>query len=176
MFRRIPLMAVAAVAIAAAVVVPAGAKSHTSKAAPSKVTIVARSGTKYVINRYAQDTSRFTPGVITIKSGGTLTLKNRGGMPHTFSLVKASQLPKTTKQIDKCKVCNELAKAHQADPTSDAPPKIMEVNVGADGYDQPGDSVFFIKTQKLKITAKRGTTLHFICAIHPWMQGTIKVK
>ena len=26
-----------------------------------------------------------------------------------------------------------------------------------------------------KVTAKAGTTLYFICAIHPWMQGSVKV-
>jgi hypothetical protein len=25
------------------------------------------------------------------------------------------------------------------------------------------------------VTAKAGTTLYFMCAIHPWMQGSIKV-
>jgi hypothetical protein len=27
----------------------------------------------------------------------------------------------------------------------------------------------------IKVTAPAGTTLHFICAVHPWMQGTLKV-
>ena len=26
------------------------------------------------------------------------------------------------------------------------------------------------------VTAKKGTTLYYLCAIHPWMQGKIKVK
>ena len=26
-----------------------------------------------------------------------------------------------------------------------------------------------------KITAPAGTVLHYFCAIHPWMQGTIRV-
>jgi plastocyanin len=26
------------------------------------------------------------------------------------------------------------------------------------------------------VTAKKGSTLSYFCAIHPWMQGTIKVK
>jgi hypothetical protein len=25
------------------------------------------------------------------------------------------------------------------------------------------------------VTAKKGTTLHFICLIHPWMQAVVKV-
>ena len=27
-----------------------------------------------------------------------------------------------------------------------------------------------------KVSAKKGTTLYYLCAIHPWMQGKIKVK
>jgi hypothetical protein len=25
------------------------------------------------------------------------------------------------------------------------------------------------------VTAKAGTTLYFMCAVHPWMQGKVKV-
>jgi hypothetical protein len=27
----------------------------------------------------------------------------------------------------------------------------------------------------LKVTAKKGTTLHFMCLIHPWMQAKVVV-
>ena len=27
----------------------------------------------------------------------------------------------------------------------------------------------------LKVTAKKGTTLYFLCAIHPWMQAKVIV-
>jgi uncharacterized cupredoxin-like copper-binding protein len=115
---------------------------------------------------------------VTIKSGGTLTVKTKGGAPHSFSVVKATQLPKTTKQIEQCKVCEALAKAHEADPQSSAPPKKPVVDVGATGIDQAGDSVFLApnKSTKLKVTAKKGTTLYFMCALHPWMQGKLQVK
>jgi hypothetical protein len=53
------------------------------------------------------------------------------------------------------------------------------VNVGAAGFDQPGDSVILAaksKNTKVQITAKAGTRLYFMCAIHPEMQGEIDVK
>lgn len=168
------VVAVAALVAAAVVVVPAGAKKVP--AAPSKATLVARSGTKVAINKYIEDTSRWTPGSISIKSGGTLTLRSAGGAPHTFSIVKASQLPRTAKQVEQCKVCGQLAQAHGADPNSDAPPQKILVDTGTSGFDQPGDSVFFQKTTKVKITAKKGTTLLFMCAVHPWMQGKVVVR
>ena len=52
------------------------------------------------------------------------------------------------------------------------------VNVGRPGLDQPGDSLLIDAEQpvtRARVTADPGTTLHFICAIHPWMQGKLKV-
>ena len=41
-----------------------------------------------------------------------------------------------------------------------------------------GDSIYLPPKGKVtfKVTAAKGTTLNFICAVHPWMIGTIKVK
>jgi hypothetical protein len=52
------------------------------------------------------------------------------------------------------------------------------VDVGAPGYDQPGDPTFVAPHARVsfKVTAPAGTTLRFICAIHPWMQGRIEIR
>ena len=41
----------------------------------------------------------------------------------------------------------------------------------------PGDSLFIKPNGSVSapVTAKAGTTLHYICIFHPWMQGVIKV-
>ena len=42
-----------------------------------------------------------------------------------------------------------------------------------------GDSAFIApdqKTFKFKVTADKGSTLHYYCGIHAWMQGKIKVN
>jgi plastocyanin len=57
------------------------------------------------------------------------------------------------------------------------------VEAGAAGFDTggdkttAGDSVYLPPQGKVtfKVTAKKGTTLNFICAVHPWMVATIKV-
>lgn len=174
MSRRIALIATLAVLAAAGVAAVAiGASS------PKSATLTAKTGGKVVINQYIEDTSHWSPGTVTIASGGTLTLKEKGGAEHTFSVVKASDLPKTAGAIQACKVCQKIATAHGADPNDpNSQPKNLVVDVGATGADQPGDSVVLVpkKTEKVKITAKAGTTLRFMCAIHPWMQGKIKVK
>jgi plastocyanin len=164
--------------VAAAVGTAAVAGSAVALAATAgdTATLTAKSGTAFAINKFAKDTSHFTPGTVDIKSGGTLTVRNVGGAPHTLSIVTAAQRPKTTKQIEQCKICSKLGKEHGADPSSNAPPKKPVLDVGAPGIDQAGDSVFFVKTTTLKISAPAGTTLHFICLIHPWMQGKIVVQ
>jgi len=156
--------------------------------APSKVTIRSESSTKVKINRYIQDGLRWNADVYTIKSGGTLKVVNGDGTegPHTFTVVAKKDLPKTTAQIGNCAICGKLGAAHGADPNTDAPPKFqyLENGVGQDtppNVDRPGDSGVtgsgkkgeFIK---LKVTAKAGTNLYFMCLIHPWMQAVVKVK
>lgn len=173
MFRRMSLMAACAAVVVVAVTAVALAAS-----AGSTAKLTATAGSKYVINKYAQNTSHFSPGAVTIKSGGTLTVKAQTGPPHTLSFVKATELPKTTRQIEQCKVCATLATAHGADPNSDARPTKPVVDVGATGIDRTGDSVYLEpgKSAKVRISAKKGRTLSFICAIHPWMQGKLQVR
>jgi hypothetical protein len=52
------------------------------------------------------------------------------------------------------------------------------VNVGAAGFDQPGDSIIVPPGGKVSfdVTADEGTNLNFLCALHPWMQGKFKVR
>jgi hypothetical protein len=59
------------------------------------------------------------------------------------------------------------------------------VNVGKPGFDSPGDSVAIIeakgapaghKSVTVPVSAAPGTTLYFMCGLHPWMQGKIVVK
>lgn len=172
MSRRVLAVSGVAAVAAAAVAVPAGAAGGGGKA-----TLKAVNSQKVVINKMAADTSHFAPGTLTVRSGQTLTIRDKR-VPHTFSLVRKSQLPKNARQVNNCLqgICGQFAQAHGADPNSNAPPSKLLVDVGSKGFDQPGDSVFFQGNQKVKITAKKGTVLHFMCVIHPWMQGKLVVK
>jgi hypothetical protein len=174
MTRRLTLFI--AVALVATVGVAAVA---VGQAAPTTATETAKAGAEVKVNQYIKDTSHWVKPKLTIASGGTLTIKTAGDpAPHSFSIVKSSQVPKTPDAIFSCKVCESIGKKHGADPNSDAPPKHPVVDVGATGIDQPGDSIVLQpkKSATVKVSAKAGTTLHFICAIHPWMQGTLAVK
>jgi hypothetical protein len=172
MTRRLTLFI--AVALVAAV---AGATVAVGQTAGNSATLTAFAGGKVVINKYTQDTSHWIPGAVSIKSGGTLTIKPKGApAPHTFSVVKAADVPKGEAVFD-CKACEKIGKSHGF-PEGEGPPKHIKVDVGAAGIDQAGDSVVLDtkKSTKLVISAKAGTTLRFICVIHPWMQGKLTVK
>ena len=155
-------------------------------AAPQHTAINAVTSVKVKINRYIQDGTRWQKDVYTVRSGGTITIVNLSASdgPHTFSVVRKSDLPRTISQINNCKICLTIAKAHGANPSSQAPPKFLFVENGTGSttppnVDQTGDSAFIAPKQNakvtLKVTATPGTTLYFVCAIHPWMQAKLIV-
>lgn len=174
--KTLAVLGTGAVAAAAAFAVPAGAQSAN--------TITVKGGSKMKPGSHIIDTQRFRPFNKSVKSGSTVTIANKSKSrePHTLSLVKASVLPKNMGQMEAFfggKTMRDFMQAHEVDPENEeAPPGKMRVDVGEEGFDQPGDSVFFAgpAPTKIKVTAKKGTTLSYICLIHPWMQGKIKTN
>ncbi len=164
-----------------------GASALAAGSAPKHATINAVTSVKFKINRYVQDGTRWQNDVYKVKSGGTISIVNLAASdgPHTFSVVNKGDLPRTTNQINRCKICRTIATEFGANPQSNAPPKFLFVNNGtgtntAPNIDGPGDMAFIAPTQKakvtLKVTAKPGTTLYFMCAVHPWMQAKLVVQ
>ncbi len=170
--RRTRLAAAISLALIVAAVVPAVA------ATPRNATLTAKGGTVFKPNRFIGDGMRFGRDVTTMKSGGTLTIRNKTREPHTFSIVRRSQLPRTARQAERCTVCEAIGKAHGVPENGEGPPTIPLVDKGARGFSRPGESVVFgpKETLKVKITARTGRTLNFMCAIHPWMQGKLAVR
>ena len=176
------------IAVAAALgLVAGGSSAAVATAAPNKTTVKAVQTLTVKINRFIKDGLRWNKDVYSVKSGGELKIvqKAAGDGPHTFTVVKKSDMPKTAKQILNCKICEELGKAHGADPSSEGPPQFTYLENGkgqndVPNYDQPGDSAFFGAKNgdsvTLPVTAKKGTTLHVLCLIHPWMQAKVRVK
>lgn len=174
------LLFVALVAVAALASIPALAGAHKGGGHKS-AKLVIKGGGSAKINKYIKDSVRWVPGRVVISSGGTLTIANKSSdpEPHTFSIVQKKQLPKTLSQIEECAVCGEIGHAHGVNPEehTNAPPPILTVDSKKDGFNEPGDSQFIgpHQTVKVIITAPPGTKLNFICALHPWMQGVVKV-
>lgn len=170
--KTLALLGTGAVAAAAAFAGPAGAQNAN--------TIVVKGGTVMKPGKAIIDNMRFTPLSRQVKSGRTIKIDDRTKAPHTLSLVKKSDLPKTAAQMEKffqSPLMGEFMQAHEVDPNNEeAPPGKPLVDVGAEGFDQPGDSLFFMGDSSIKVTAKKGTNLSYICLIHPWMQGSLKVR
>jgi len=184
MNRKLLLCAAAAVAAAVAATGAVAARStHSSTTTIKAVT----SAPKMVVNRYIQDGLRWDKDVYKVPSGGTIRIVNVAANegPHTFTVIQRKDAPKTGLQAANCRVCNQLAKAHGANPASNAPPKFqyLENGVGQNTppvVDRPGDSGLTGQGKKgeaisLKVTAPAGTKLYFICLVHPWMQAELDV-
>jgi plastocyanin len=130
---------------------------------------------RVVPNAMVQATLRFTPGMIKVTTGDVLTWTHDDGAtaPHTATIVE--EFPEATLEgVFGCgspgEPCAEALAAHATvGPV---------VNTGSAGLDGPGDSLFFLDDTSISapVTAPAGTTLKYLCAIHPWMQGTIVVE
>jgi uncharacterized cupredoxin-like copper-binding protein len=163
------------------------AVAANSAAVPKKITVKQKGGLEMKPNRYIKDLLRWDKDAYQVKSGGTIHVVNSVADegPHTFTVVKEKDLPKTAAQMQKCKICKTLGQAHGADPNSNAPPKFQYLENGVGqatppNVDKPGDSGVTGSGKKgesidFTVTAKKGTTLYFMCLIHPWMQGKVAV-
>jgi hypothetical protein len=107
--------------------------------------------------------------------------------PVTFSLVRRGYLPKTRHAQAVCftpgRICWAIAEWQGVH--GEGVPTINPAEAGAPGWDTmgaptvPGDSWFSGMRRGgrfgQEVTAKAGTRLWFMDAIHPWLRGTIKV-
>ena len=178
------------VAATAALGLAATGVATTAGAAIPKNEIRIVGGEDFKAGKYVKVDMRFKPLNRAVKSGATVTLRNRGEIPepHTITFVKKRFMP-TSFDVA---VEEKLLEAHQVDQTPDAPPGVLVVDNGAavppggtlqadTGFTPTtaGDSAFIApdqKTFKFEVTADAGSTLFYYCAIHAWMQGKIKVK
>jgi plastocyanin len=172
-YAPVGIAALAAI-VAVAVAVPALAGGPPSRATQRIV-----GGVKFVPNRMIADTMHFKKDRINIARGGRLTIVDTTKAPHSFSLVKKSQVPRRAAGVDACfegGVCGKLAVEHGAvnpDTGEEQDPTTPLVNKGKDGFNQPGDSVLVPPGGRTSVRVTSGGPLYYICAIHPWMQGAI---
>ncbi|HZQ03396.1 MAG TPA: hypothetical protein VFA88_05175 [Gaiellaceae bacterium] len=180
-------LVLACAALALAGIAATGAVAGRGSASAVTTIKAITSVPKVKVNRYIQDGLRWDRDVYRVKSGSTIHVVNQAADegPHTLTVVEKKDEPRTGLQMLDCKICLTLAKAHGANPSSDAPPKFqyLENGVGqktAPLVDRPGDSGVTGPGKKgesidLEVTAKPGTKLYFMCLIHPWMQAELDV-
>jgi hypothetical protein len=108
--------------------------------------------------------------------------------PHSFSLVTKGSVPQTKPARKNCftpkHICMAVAKWHGFNPKTEKI-SINPAEAGPQGWStmgnatgKKGDSFFFEKKGEdvsQEVSAEVGTTLYFICAVHPWMHGKVTV-
>jgi hypothetical protein len=130
----------------------------------------------------------------TVVAGEDLKVQNQTDPhkvgPHTFSLVTKGSIPKTAKQRQICftkgHICKAIAAWHGV--KGNGPVKVNPVEAGAPGWDtlgsltKTGDSWFTGEKPGTSFeqpvtadTSAGSTTIYFMCAVHPWMHGSIEV-
>jgi hypothetical protein len=166
--------ALAALAASALVIAPAVAQQ-----APKNAKLRILGGVTVKPGKFVKDNQRFAPMRRAVRSGGTVRIINRSKAPdpHTISFVRRSQMPKTAQEVFECEACGPFFGAHEANEETGEVGKPV-VDVGQPGVDQAGDSIFIPPGEGVRfdVSAARGTTLNYLCAIHPWMQGRLRVR
>jgi plastocyanin len=177
--RKLLVGAVAALTLAAI--------AGPASAAPAPAaTVETRGGDILQPGQFIKNNFRFVPRNITVNSGDVVRWVDRdrdADDPHTVTIGRRSDLPQNIAQLDACfepgGLCIETIEAH--DPGLDEqPPFNIRVNRGRPGLNTRGDSLLFggpfAQAIRGRVTAPAGTTLFYLCAIHPWMQGRIAVQ
>lgn len=139
-----------------------------------------------------KDGLRFT-GPKTLVNGEDLEIVNqtdpRKFGPHTFSLVTKGSLPKTPKARQLCftpkHICRSIATWHGV--KGNGPVKVNPV-IGENGWSavgsttKVGDSWFTGSKPSTSFSAATAfdtsagaQRIYYLCAIHPWMQGSVNV-
>jgi hypothetical protein len=156
------LAGAAALCASALVIAPAIAQ------APKQAKLRIVGGVQMKPGQFVRDDQRFAPRDRAVRSGGKVRLANKA---------KTEDLPRTAQQAFQCAVCGGFFEAHEAnEETGDVGKPVVEV--GEPGFDKPGDSIFVAPgaTVRFDVSADRGKTLYYLCAVHPWMQGKLRVK
>jgi plastocyanin len=135
---------------------------------------------QFVPNAVVMVTLRFSPGPLSVASGDSVTWTNGTDEPHTITIVDAADVPTSIDDVFGCTApggpCFPALVGHLATN----PPTIV-LGGGADGaagLDGVGDSLLVFPGGAISapVTAAAGTTLNYLCAIHPWMIGSIAVR
>jgi hypothetical protein len=188
--RRARLRALALAVPAAALTVVLGS---SGLAGAAETTITPTGNTDVITMSIVKGKLKFVaPETVTV--GDQLQVLNKTNPkqvgPHTFSLVTKGSIPKTPQAQKTCftpkKICFAIAKWHGFNPKTE---KITTplVKAGPAGWSTEGDATgkkgdsWFTGEKKAgtsvtqAVTAEAGTTLYFMCAVHPFMHGQVKV-
>lgn len=187
--RRARLRALALAVPAAALTIVLGS---SSLAGAAETTVTTPTGVKDVISMSLEKGKLKFVAPESVTVGDQLEIVNKTNPkqvgPHTFSLVTKGSIPKTKKAMNSCftpkKICFAIAEWHGFNPKSEKitknPAKAGPAGWSTEGTGTTKGDSWFSGEKKgghvsQEVTAAAGTTLYFMCAIHPFMHGQIKV-
>jgi plastocyanin len=174
-----------AIVIAAAAALVAALVAGPALAQGTK-TVQIRGGDTLNPGQFIKNNFHFQPKNISVTSGSVVRWVDNdkdADDPHTVTIADQADLPQTIEEGDACfepgGLCIHTLEAH--DPGLDElPPFNFVVNAGGPGLDARGDSLLFggpfAQSVEAQVTAPAGSTLYYLCVIHPWMQGRINVR
>jgi plastocyanin len=179
----------AAIAATTALGLLAGGAMTAPAMAAKKNQIVIKGNFFFRAGKSARDNQRFTPLKQKVKSGSTVTVKNKSKTedPHTLSFIEKPFLPESFDApaagplfgLHNLSEDPNAVPVFQVDNGVPVPAPTGNLAVDTLGTDQGGgDSllVFGKDPVQFDVTAAAGTKLYFFCIFHPWMQGKITVK
>jgi len=145
-------------------------------------TIQTKGNTEVHLNVKILSSLRFVPGTIEVRSGEQLTLVHADATddPHTLSIVEPGERPTTVDDVLNCgapdTVCGTVFGTVGPQIVDQGKAQFINVS-GRPGLDGHLDTLWLPAgtSIKVEVDAPAGTTLSYMCAIHAWMQGTIKV-
>jgi plastocyanin len=132
-------------------------------------------------NALIMSTLRFEPGTLTVASGDTIRFihDDETFQPHTVSFVLKGNLPTNADEVFACQapgeVCDDFLVGHFGGGAN----RLEDDDDGEFGIDAQGDSLLLLgpgSALSAEVTAPNGTNLYYLCAVHPWMQGKIRVE
>ncbi len=142
-------------------------------------TIRAEGREEFEANALFASTFRFEPDILHVGRGESVRLvdSDEADAPHTLTIVRRNELPTDFRgAFVGCEVCRRTIDRHLG---SGPPDPVLEDDRDREyGLDGPGDSILIFPGESIsrRVSAAPGTTLHFLCAFHPWMMGKISVR
>jgi plastocyanin len=178
-----------AIAATAALGMGSAGFATTAGAAAKKNEITIQGKFVFRAGKGVRDNQRFTPRDLKVKSGATVTVKNKSKTedPHTLSFVEKQFMPVDFEPAaaEPLFGLHNLVEDPAAVPVplidNGAPAADPSANLAVDtlGTDQGGgDSLLLFGKAPVTfdVTAAAGSKLYYFCIFHPWMQGKISVR
>jgi hypothetical protein len=167
------------VALAAVGVLAVVGSAGVAGAAPA-ATVNVRGGFVVNPNESLVIDYRFAPGNVDAPRGERVRWRDRterfAREPHTITIVFRGQQPADAREAFAC-FSGPCGKALSKHEKRRGIRKVVERKGSRPGLDKPRDSRWLAPGESIRplISAPVGETLYYLCAIHPWMQGSVTV-